>query len=55
MNWIPYGPDAWLLRFAEELGPKTFARGQAIVDELERRPPAGLREFVPGMSRWVPR
>lgn len=50
MNWIPYGPDAWLLRFAERLGPETFARGRAIAADLERNPPSGLREFVPGFA-----
>ena len=50
MNWIPYGPDAWLLRFAERLGPETFARGRAISAELKRRRPPGLREFVSGFT-----
>lgn len=50
MKWIPYGPDAWLLRFADALGEKTFAHGRAIAAELERRPPAGLVEFVPSFT-----
>ncbi len=50
VNWIPYGPDAWLLRFADQLGPETFARGRAIAAELERHPPSGLVEFVPGFT-----
>lgn len=53
MNWIPYGPDAWLLRFAGQLGPETFLRGRAIAMELERHPPAGLREFVPGFTTML--
>lgn len=50
MNWIPYGPDGWLLRFADQLGPETFARGRAIAAELELHPPSGLVEFVPGFT-----
>jgi inhibitor of KinA len=50
MNWIPYGPGGWLLRFAEQLGDETFARGRAIAAELERSPPEGLIEFVPGFT-----
>jgi inhibitor of KinA len=50
VNWIPYGPDAWLLKFAEQLGPQAFAQGRAIAVELERHPPAGLREFVSGFT-----
>src|SRR5262245_6653575 len=46
MKWIPYGPNAWLLQFAEGLDQKTAARGRAIGDELERRPAPGLVEYV---------
>ena len=50
MKWIPYGPNAWLLRFAERLGEEAFAHGRAIAAELERRPPPGLVEFVPAFT-----
>ena len=50
MNWIRYGPHALLLRFAERLGDKAFARGRAIAAELERHPPPGLVEFVPAFT-----
>lgn len=50
MNWIPYGPNAWLFRFAEKLGDEAFQRGRAIVAELEKNPPAGLVEFVPSFT-----
>jgi inhibitor of KinA len=50
MKWIPYGPNAWMLRFAEKLGDETFARGSAIARELERNPPAGLVEYVPAFT-----
>ncbi len=50
MKWISYGPDAWLLRFADVLGPDAFSRGRAIAGELERNPPPGLREYVPGFT-----
>ena len=50
MDWTPFGPDAWLLRFAEGLGEETFRRGQALVSALERHPPEGLLEFVPSFT-----
>jgi inhibitor of KinA len=50
MNWIRYGPNAWLLQFAEQLGDDAFLRGRAIVAELERQPPPGLVEFVPSFT-----
>lgn len=50
MNWIPYGPDAWLLQFASRVGDEAFARSQAITAELERHPPPGLVEFVPSFT-----
>jgi len=50
MKWIPYGPNAWLFRFAEKLGDETFARGRAIAATLEQHPPPGLVEFVPSFT-----
>lgn len=50
MNCIPYGPHALLLRFANAVGDEAFARGRAIVAELERHPPPGLNELVPAFT-----
>lgn len=50
MNWIPYGPGAALLRFADELGDEAFALSRKIVAVLERNPPPGLIEFVPAFT-----
>lgn len=50
MDWTPYGPDAWLLRFADGLGDETFARGRAIATALEQDPPEGLVAFVPSFT-----
>lgn len=50
MTWTLYGPDALLFQFAEDVGDTAFDRGRAIVAELEKRPPAGMLEFVPGFT-----
>src|SRR6516164_8847961 len=50
MNWISYGPHAWLLRFADQVGEDAFYRGRAIVTELKKHPPPGLVEFVPALT-----
>jgi inhibitor of KinA len=50
MKCTRYGPDAWLVQFADSLGRETFERGRAICRELEQHPPTGLREFVPGFT-----
>src|SRR5262245_52106310 len=50
MNWTRYGPNAWLLRFADDVGDAAFAKGQAILAELERCPPRGLIEVVPAFT-----
>lgn len=47
---IPYGPDAWLLRFAEQPGEAAFQAMRAIVRELETDPPPGLVEYVSGYT-----
>ena len=46
----PYGPDAWLLRFAEQPGEAAFQAARAIGQALEADPPAGLIEYVPGYT-----
>jgi inhibitor of KinA len=43
---IPYGSNAWLLYFSDEVGDAAFERGRAIANELESSPPEGLREYV---------
>lgn len=46
MRWLPYGPQAVMIYFADEIGAEAFQCGRAIRATLERRPPPGLREFV---------
>ena|SRR2546422_1556188 len=50
MRWIPYGPNALLLQFADRVGDEAFEQSRAIAAELERHPPAGLVEFVPAFT-----
>jgi inhibitor of KinA len=47
---LPYGPNAWLLRFAEQPGEAAFQAMQSISQSLETDPPAGLLEYVPGYT-----
>lgn len=47
---LPYGPNAWLLRFAEQPGEAAFQAMRAIARELDAHPPSGLREYVPGYT-----
>lgn len=46
----PYGPGAWLLRFAEQPGEAAFQAAQAIRQDLEDDPPPDLLEYVPGYT-----
>jgi inhibitor of KinA len=39
-----------LLRFADRVGDEAFARGEAILRELEQRPLPGLSEVVPAFT-----
>jgi KipI family sensor histidine kinase inhibitor len=39
-----------LVYFADEIGEDAFRRGRAIAAALDRRPPPGLREFVPSFT-----
>ena len=50
MTWSRYGPNAWLLRFADRVGDEAFRRGTAILKEVERQPPPGLLEAVPAFT-----
>lgn len=47
---LPYGPDAWLLRFAETPGEAAFNRARWLLQQLETDPPDGLLEYVPGYT-----
>src|SRR3989454_4412027 len=53
MNWVSYGPNALLFRFAEQVGEKALSRQRGIVTDLERHPPAGLVEFVPAYTTML--
>ncbi|MGA0092990.1 MAG: 5-oxoprolinase subunit PxpB [Chthoniobacterales bacterium] len=52
MEWSaqPYGPRAWLVRFGRDLSEATMLRALAVARELEKNPPAGLREFTMGYT-----
>ncbi len=50
VEWVRYGPSAVVLRFADVAGETSFRRCRAIRAELERNPPAGLIECVPGFT-----
>lgn len=50
VEWVRYGPSAVLLRFADVVGEASFRQCRAILAELERNPPAGLIECVPGFT-----
>src|SRR5881409_963768 len=50
MNWVSYGPNSLLFRFAEQVGEEALARQRGIVTDLERHPPAGIVEFVPAFT-----
>ena len=46
VRWLPYGPQAVIIYFADAVGEEAFHHGRAVTAALERRPPPGLREFV---------
>lgn len=50
IEWAPYGPSAVMLRFADHVGEDAFLRSRAILAEMERHPPVGLIECVPGFT-----
>jgi inhibitor of KinA len=50
MDWVQIGPDAILLKFAEENGVPAFQKCSALVRELEEHPPRFLREFTPAYT-----
>lgn len=45
MNWVPYGPRAALIRFADSAA-SAMPLARAITAELENHPPENLREFT---------
>lgn len=48
MTTVPYGPNAWMLTFADDVNDIAFERGRRISNHLTSSPPEGLREFVMG-------
>lgn len=50
MRTVPYGPNSWLITFAERVDDVAFERGRAIAQFLETDPPEGLREFISGYT-----
>jgi KipI family sensor histidine kinase inhibitor len=50
LEWVHYGPNAVLLRFADRVGEEAFNRGRALTAALEEHPPPGLTEFVPAFT-----
>ena len=50
MNCLPYGPNSWLIQFADQVGDEAFEKGRAISASLENAPPVGMREFVCGYT-----
>src|SRR5262245_4694443 len=53
MNWVAYGPNALLFRFAEQISEKALSRQRSIVTDLERHPPVGLVEVVPAFTTML--
>jgi inhibitor of KinA len=53
MKIQPYGPNAVLITFADQLGDEAFARGRALAHQLEQNPPPGLLEFVPAFTTML--
>src|SRR2546426_12299292 len=53
MNWVSYGPNALLFRFAEQVGEKALSRQRGIMTDLERHPPAGLVEVVAAFTTML--
>ncbi len=50
MTLTRYGPDAWLLRFADRVDEAAFVSARRLVAGLERNPLPGLAEFVPAFT-----
>jgi len=53
VKWTLYGPDALCFEFSNRADDAAFVQSQAIVHDLERQPPAGLTEFVPGFATML--
>ena len=50
MNWIPYGHNAILVRFAGKPGEWAFQKCRALAHALETSSPKRVTEFVPGYT-----
>jgi inhibitor of KinA len=50
MKATPYGPNAFLLQFAEENGEAALARSLSLTRALENEPPPGLVEITPAFT-----
>lgn len=50
IDWVRYGPNAIMLRYASVVGDAAFQMGRAIIANLQKNPPAGLVECVPGFT-----
>lgn len=50
MRWVPYGPQALMFYFADQVGEEAFSRGRAIAARLETSPPEGVEGFVCGFT-----
>jgi inhibitor of KinA len=50
LNVEPYGPRAFMVRFAAHGDSAAFDRAQALLVHLEHHPPVGLVEATPGFT-----
>lgn len=50
MTLLRYGPNAWLLRFAEQADEAAFDHSRQLVAALEHQPLAGLAETIPAFT-----
>jgi len=48
-----YGPEAYLLSFAEQAVDSLAQRSRRLSDTVNRNPPPGLREVVPGLTNLL--
>lgn len=53
LAYQPYGPNGWLIRFADELGEEAFARGRRLTRQLEKMAIPELREQVVSFTRLL--
>ncbi len=53
MHWVPYGPNAMMLYFAERPNEEGFATSCALMQRLRTAPPPGLIEYTPGFTSFL--